>query len=183
MYITFKKNNFYINSLIIKPYMNCAICNKQEELFLDKNVLLFLQKNSRGIILLNKLRKIKYKISPKKYKLKIKEININISKLLYLYNIIPDCIWNYINSYIDVKNKYDYLINKELDYLIFKLNNIISPKSININLFCNNCKYISEYSNCLFCYNNELLNSNHLCINCSSLINYNFYNRINNIIL
>lgn len=183
MYIIYKKKNYYLNSIIIKPYMNCAICNKKDNIFLDKNVLIFLQKYSRGFIILNKLTKIKYKISSKKYKLKIKEINNNITKILYLYNAIPECIWTCINSYIGIKDKYNYFVNQELDYLIYKLNNIFTPNLININIFCNNCKYNNEYSNCLFCYNYELLNRNHLCNNCSSLINSNFYNRINNIIL
>lgn len=181
MHITFKKKNFYLNSSIITPYMNCSICNKQDHLFLEKDVLIFLQKYSRGIIILNKLSKIKYKISTKKYKLKIKEINNNISKILVIYNIIPDCIWININSYLDIKD--NYFVNQELDYLIYKLNTIFTPNRININLFCNKCKYINEYSNCLFCYNYELLNRNHLCIKCSYLIKNYFYNSINNIIL
>lgn len=182
MHILYKNNNYYINSVIIKPYMNCSICHRvQYNISLDINVLSFLKNNSRGIILLKSLNDLKYKISHKKYKLKIKEINTNIQKILYVYNIFPDVVWTYICTFLNLKS--NYIINKELDYLINKLNNINIPNGININLFCNKCKFVNNYSNCLFCNNIELLNNNKLCNNCSYLINNNLYNRINNIIL
>lgn len=182
MHILYKNKNYYINSIIIKPYMNCASCNrKQLNSYLDINILLFLKNNSRGIILLKSLYDIKYKISHKKFILKIKEINIKIKKIISVDNIFPKIIWEYIYKFLNLNN--NYFINKQLDYLINKLNNINIPNHINVKIFCNKCKFRKQYSNCLFCDNIDLLNTNKLCYNCSNLINNNLYNRINNIIL
>ena len=159
--------------------MNCSLCNnKSKNLTLDIDVLKFLQNNFKGNILLNELSNIKYKISKKKYKLKIIEINNNIKKYININNIFPNDIWKIIYSYINKKNN-NNLLNKELDYLINKIKNIKNPKNIKINLFCHNCKIIPQYLNCIFCYNYEFVNKNRLCINCNNILNKN----INNVIL